>query len=91
MSTNTIYKANQNRRMSALQTAYILNTCEMLLRLEIEIRGSNLALLVATDTATVVYGEATKEGMLKFLSKLKEHAVNKEDIDELLEEVQHMD
>ncbi|MDT2260662.1 hypothetical protein P7H06_15690 [Paenibacillus larvae] len=53
--------------------------------------GGAIALLVTTDTATVVYGEATKEGMLKFLSKLKEHAVNKEDIDELLEEVQHMD
>ncbi|MDT2262236.1 hypothetical protein P7H06_25900 [Paenibacillus larvae] len=76
--------------MSALQIADILNTSEMLLQLEIEIRGSNLALLVTTDTATVVYGEATKEGMLKFLSK-QEHAVNKEDIDELLEEVQHMD
>lgn len=61
MSSNTIYKANQNRRMSALQIADILNTGEMLLRLEIEIRGSNLALLVTTDTATVVYGEATKK------------------------------
>ncbi|MCY7478710.1 hypothetical protein [Paenibacillus larvae] len=47
--------------MSALQIADILNTGEMLLRLEIEIRGSNLALLVTTDTATVVYGEATKK------------------------------
>ncbi|MDR5601502.1 hypothetical protein [Paenibacillus larvae] len=68
MSSNTIYKANQNRRMSALQIADILNTGEMLLRLEIEIRGSNLALLVTTDTATVVCGEATKEGMLNLRS-----------------------
>lgn len=35
---NTIFKVNQSRGKSVAQIAEILNTCEMLLNLEIEIR-----------------------------------------------------
>ena len=85
---NTIFKVNQSRGKSVAQIAEILNTCEMLLNLEIENQMNKVVLHVITDSATVQYTEITRDGMLSFLTKLREYVTNKEDIDELLEEVQ---
>ncbi|AHD06207.1 hypothetical protein ERIC2_c24140 [Paenibacillus larvae subsp. larvae DSM 25430] len=49
---------------------------------------NKVVLHVITDSATVQYTEITRDGMLSFLTKLREYVTNKEDIDELLEEVQ---
>ncbi|WP_040931876.1 hypothetical protein [Paenibacillus larvae] len=83
----TIFKVNQ-RKKSVLEVSSILNNCELLLRLEIEDLGSKVVLHIITDCAAVQYTEVNKTSMLSFLSKLKEYVISKDDIDELLEEVQ---
>ncbi|ARF67007.1 hypothetical protein B7C51_03090 [Paenibacillus larvae subsp. pulvifaciens] len=85
---NTIYKVNQSRGKSVAQIAEILNTCEMLLNLEIENQMNKVVLHVITDSAAVKYTELNKDGMLSVLFKLRELVRSKEDINELLEEVQ---
>ncbi|ARF67203.1 hypothetical protein B7C51_04325 [Paenibacillus larvae subsp. pulvifaciens] len=85
---STTYKADQSRGKSALQIAEVLNNCSILLQLEIENQINKIVLHVATDSATVQYVEVTKDGMLSFLSKLREYVIRKDDIDDLLEEVQ---
>ncbi|MEV2911344.1 hypothetical protein ABNF65_22730 [Paenibacillus larvae] len=88
---STIYKVNQNRKKSALEVSEILNNCELLLRFEIENQVNKVVLHITTDSAVAQYAEVNKPGMLSFLSKLKEYATNKNDIDELLEEVQYLE
>ncbi|AQZ46117.1 hypothetical protein ERICIV_03408 [Paenibacillus larvae subsp. larvae] len=82
---NTIYKVNQSRGKSVAQIAEILNTCEMLLYLEIENQMNKVVLHVITDSAAMKYTELNKDGMLSFLTKLREYVIRKDDIDDLLE------
>ncbi|MDE5168266.1 hypothetical protein [Paenibacillus larvae] len=82
-----IFKVNQTRKESALEVSSILNNCFMLLNLELKNQGNKVVLHVITDSAAVQYTE-TKDGMLSFLTKLREYVTSKEDINELLEEVQ---
>ncbi|WP_137743320.1 hypothetical protein [Robertmurraya siralis] len=78
---------NQEREKTAQQIAGILNNCEMLLGLDIEKRVDKYSLFIKTDQLSVEYKEFTKDGMEWLLSKLKDYVVNKDDIDELLEEI----
>jgi hypothetical protein len=47
-------------------------------------------LLVKTDQASIEYQEFTQDGMEWFLSKLKMFVNNKDDIDELFEEMEDL-
>ncbi|AHD06427.1 hypothetical protein ERIC2_c26400 [Paenibacillus larvae subsp. larvae DSM 25430] len=91
MDRMTTYKADQSRGKSALQIAEVLNNCSILLQLEIENQVNKIVLHIITDSATVQYVEINKDGMLSFLSKLKEYVISKGDIDELLDEVKYLE
>ncbi|WP_158530501.1 hypothetical protein [Paenibacillus larvae] len=88
----TDFKANQSREKSVLEVSEILNNCEILLKLEVENQMNKVVLHVITDSAAVQYTEVRIDGMLSFLSKLREHVRgNKGDIDELLDEVKYLE
>jgi hypothetical protein len=82
-----ILKTNQEREKTALQIADVLNNCNMLLDLHLENRLDKFTLFVETDQVSIEYKEFTKDGMEWFLSKLKMYVDNKDDIDELFEEM----
>lgn len=82
---------NQKRTTTATEIANLLNNCFMLLRLEIEFNGSNFSLNLETDMAQVVYKENSKKGMNLFLNELKLLVNNKEDICELLDELNDLE
>jgi hypothetical protein len=84
-------KTNQSREKTALQIADVLNNCNMLLDLHIERKLDKFTLFVETDQVSIEYKEFTEDGMNWFLSKLKMAANNKDDIDELFEEMESLE
>jgi hypothetical protein len=86
-----ILKTNQEREKTALQIADVLNNCNMLLDLHLENRLDKFTLFVETDQVSIEYKEFTEDGMNWFLSKLKMHVDNKDDIDELFEEMESLE
>ncbi|MFT3657313.1 hypothetical protein DALLNEIH_03771 [Bacillus sp. B01(2024)] len=87
---NDIFKVNQNRHKTAMEISEVLNNRSMLLNLEVEDRVSNVQLHVVTDSVHLEYSECKKEGMEKFLATLREHVINKNEVDELLEDIQYV-
>lgn len=83
-------KTNQEREKTAIQIADVLNNCNMLLDLHIEERVDKYTLYVETDQTNIEYQEFSKDGMEWFLSTLKSHVYNKENIDELFEEMESL-
>lgn len=78
-----------NNPNNALQViADTLNEAQMLLRFDIEILPHKIKLCLDTDIEELEYTSITIDGMIKFLERLKELTpFHKEDIDELLEEI----
>ena len=82
-----VFKVNQTRKESASQVAKVLNEREMLFQLDVVERVNDFALVAVTDVAQVEYTEKSIKGMESFLEVLKGLVDNKDDIDELLEEL----
>lgn len=86
MKTFTVNK----RKESVEKIASALNNCDMLLGFEIEDRVNSLVLHVQTNELVIEYTEVEPENMKTFLNDLKSIVNNKDDIDELLEEIQYI-
>jgi hypothetical protein len=83
-------KVNQGREETAQQIANIINNCNMLLSLDVSESFGKYILNVQTDQTIIEYKEMSLDGMEWFLSKLKSHLNNKEDIDEIFEELEYL-
>ncbi|WP_182004655.1 hypothetical protein [Priestia aryabhattai] len=80
-------KFNQSRKKSAQEIASILNDCNMLIDLSIEDQANKIVLNVQTDSVSAQYTELDTKRMDSFLGALIEYVDNKDDIEELKEEL----
>lgn len=83
---NTTFTVNK-RTQSIEGIAKVLNECNMLLELYIEDKANVLVLHVETDELEMEYTEVNEKDMLNTLNRLKELVSNKDDIDELIQDL----
>lgn len=82
-------KANVKEKTAVKEISTLLNNCSMLLQLDLHQYASFYTLSVATDQGKGEFQVKTKEKMLSFLSELKNSCYhNKEDIEELIEDIE---
>lgn len=81
------FTVNPSKNQSAEKIASILNECNMLFKFDVENRVNRYILHLMTDKASVEYTETTKEKMEEFLILLKEKVCDKDNVNELLKEI----
>ncbi|PAV30235.1 hypothetical protein CIL05_07140 [Virgibacillus profundi] len=81
------FKVNQCRKQSAKEIGTALNECNMLFKCDIEDQANKIVFHIITDSVDIQYTELDNKRMDNFLSVLKDFVVNKEDIEELKEEL----
>ena len=77
------FKVNQSRERSATQIATIINN-QIILDILCENKRNGLCIKIETTEITSEYFEAKKDGMLKFLSLLKDKLIIKDDIENII-------
>lgn len=80
-------KINQNREQTAMEIANIINNCSLLLKLDIETKGSGVFLTILTDSVAIEYRESSRSKMNLLLMGLIDKVDNCEDIKNLIEEL----